>query len=74
MALVIHPKHCDVWSSEDILGNCPQCGAFAIVELTPRLKAIQPDGTTHVCHPGFNGCNHGFEMMKPLDSGRASDV
>ncbi len=50
----------DVWSSEDIVAFCPLCGAHAIVELTPRLKALQPDGTTHVCHLGFGGCNHGF--------------
>ncbi len=53
--------HGDVWSSFEIeAGACPMCGAHAIVPLTPRLLAIQPDGTTHVCHPGFGGCNHGF--------------
>lgn len=44
----------------DIEGSCPRCEAFAIVELTARLKARQPDGTTHVCHPSFGGCNAGF--------------
>lgn len=58
----------DVWSAEDILRDCPLCGAHAIVELTPRLKALQPDGTTLVCHPGFGGCNTGFiaDAMEPV--------
>ncbi len=50
-----------IWSRDDVLEDrCCFCGAQAIVELPPRLKKIQPDGTTHVCHPGFGGCNHGF--------------
>jgi len=65
---LIVTKSFDHWSSDDILGACPLCGAHAIVELTPRLKALQPDGTTHVCHPGFDGCNHGFELTAPLDN------
>lgn len=36
------------------------CGAHAIVELPPALKAEQPDDTTHVCLPAVGGCNHGF--------------
>lgn len=55
-------KQGDVWTPEDILRDCPLCGAHAIVELTPRLKKLQPDGTTLVCHPGFGGCNTGFEL------------
>jgi len=39
---------------------CPLCGALAVVPLTPRQLAAQPDNTTHVCHPGFDGCNQGF--------------
>lgn len=65
--LVTDAKH-DMWSEEDILPQrCPHCGAKAIVELTPRLKAKQPDGTTHVCHPGFGGCNLGF-TIEPANS------
>lgn len=40
---------------------CPMCGRTAIVPLPPTLLAQQPDKTTHVCHPLFYGCNHGFE-------------
>lgn len=41
--------------------RCSMCGAVgAIVALPPPLLEVQPDGTTHVCHPGFGGCNHGF--------------
>lgn len=39
---------------------CPQCGARAVVELTPEQRLAQPDDTTHVCHPALGGCNHGF--------------
>ncbi len=50
-----------IWSKADILELlCPFCFKQAVVELPPHLKRIQPDGTTHVCHPGFGGCNHGF--------------
>lgn len=40
--------------------HCMLCGAAAIVKLPPPLLAQQPDDTTHVCHPMFRGCNHGF--------------
>lgn len=36
---------------------CPQCNTFAVVPLTPSQLAEQTDGTTHVCHPGMDGCN-----------------
>lgn len=39
---------------------CVFCGRFAVVKLPPALRAIQTDGTTHVCHPSAGGCNHGF--------------
>lgn len=52
----------DVWTSNDIVCTCTFCGAHAVVELTERLKKIQPDDTTHVCHPGFGGCNQGFAL------------
>lgn len=39
---------------------CQLCGAWAVVPLTPKQLAQQPDETTHVCHPGLGGCNHGF--------------
>lgn len=41
---------------------CQLCGAVAVVPLTPDQLAAQPDETTHVCHPGFGGCNHGFSV------------
>ncbi len=52
----------DHWTAEDLEGSCPVCDAFAVVELPARLKARQPDGTTHVCHPAFDGCNRGFAV------------
>lgn len=55
-------KVLDVWTSEDVLRDCSVCKAHAIVELTPRLKALQPDDTVLVCHPGFRGCNTGFAV------------
>lgn len=58
--LTVETKSAHAWSADDILCNCPLCGAHAVVELTEDLKRDQPDGTTHVCHPGFGGCNHGF--------------
>ncbi len=50
------------FTTDDIISICPMCAAWAVVELTPALKAKQPDDTTHVCHPGFGGCNHGFAI------------
>jgi len=49
-------------AEDDILRACPICVARAIVELTARLKKLQPDDTTLVCHPGFGGCNQGFAV------------
>lgn len=43
-----------------IEGACPLCGAAAIVKLPDELIDVQPDETTHVCHPGAGGCNQGF--------------
>lgn len=43
-----------------VTGTCPICGVRAIVPLPPCIAAEQHDGTTHVCHPGIGGCNHGF--------------
>lgn len=46
-----------------VLTPCPMCGAtLTLTELPPPLKAIQPDRTTHVCHPALGGCNQGFEV------------
>lgn len=42
--------------------RCFFCTAPAVVRLPPPLREIQPDDTTHVCHPGFGGCNHGFAV------------
>ena len=39
---------------------CPYCGHQSITELPPPILAQQTDGTTHVCHPGLDGCNQGF--------------
>jgi hypothetical protein len=39
---------------------CPACGRWALVRLPPPLRDVQTDGTTHVCHPAFGGCNRGF--------------
>ncbi len=41
-------------------GACPFCLKVAVVQLPPPLLAVQPDDTTHVCHPALDGCNHGF--------------
>lgn len=41
---------------------CPFCNVIAIVPLTPKQLAEQPDDTTHVCHPALGGCNHGFAL------------
>jgi hypothetical protein len=50
-----------VYECEREKGACPFCGALdSVVELPEPLAAQQPDGTTHVCHPGLDGCNHGF--------------
>lgn len=56
----------DVFSCR-VEGPCQLCGAVAIVALPAPLLAQQPDDTTHVCHPVFGGCNHGFA----LDAGAA---
>lgn len=37
------------------------CGVRAVVPLTEKQRAKQPDATTHVCHPALGGCNQGFE-------------
>lgn len=41
--------------------QCPMCGYIAVLALPASLREIQPDATTHVCHPALGGCNHGFE-------------
>ena len=43
-----------------IESNCSLCGAAAVILLPPEIRAVQPDDTTHVCHPLAGGCNHGF--------------
>lgn len=54
---------CEVVSyDESDKQTCSLCGAFAVVPLTSSQIAKQPDETTHVCHPAFGGCNHGFEQ------------
>ena len=42
--------------------KCPLCGVKAVCKLPEAIRAEQPDGTTHVCHPLMGGCNHGFEQ------------
>lgn len=49
-----------VVTSADEAVKCSLCGAVAVVPLSPSQVAAQPDDTTHVCHPGLGGCNHGF--------------
>ncbi len=44
------------------VSKCPMCGANAIVELPPLIRAIQPDDTTLVCHPMWGGCNQGWTL------------
>lgn len=44
---------------------CPSCYQLAVVPLTPKQLAAQPDATTHVCHPALGGCNQGFELTAP---------
>lgn len=48
------------YNCEIMPGACPFCLVVAVTELPPPLLAMQPDGTTHVCHPALGGCNHGF--------------
>ena len=40
--------------------RCGACGKRAVVELPPPVRELQTDGTTHVCHPSFGGCNQGY--------------
>lgn len=50
-----------VYECQIARGYCPFCGSLdSVVELPPPVLAEQPDATTHVCHPGLNGCNQGF--------------
>jgi hypothetical protein len=46
---------------------CPKCGEGSVLPLGTELLAVQPDATTHVCHPLLGGCNWGFEdtSLKP---------
>lgn len=55
------------WTSADIMATCPLCQVRAVVLLPPALLAMQPDDTTHVCNPGFGGCNHGFALDEGWD-------
>lgn len=50
--------------------RCQLCGAQAVVALTPEQIREQPDDTTHVCHPGLGGCNHGFAVVASPDGWR----
>lgn len=44
---------------------CPLCGAIAVLPLDDTTRAMQPDGTTHVCHPTLEGCSAGY-VLAPL--------
>ena len=46
--------------SQDEARPCQLCKVRAVVRLDESQLARQTDGTTHVCHPGFGGCNYGF--------------
>lgn len=48
---------------EKVARTCPVCLARAVVPLTKKQRAEQPDNTTHVCHPSIGGCNQGFEPV-----------
>lgn len=56
----LEPKVTRVSSGPPPPERCQLCGVAAVVPLPPSLLAQQTDGTTHVCHPGMGGCNHGF--------------
>jgi len=42
--------------------KCPRCRQAAVVRLPEALIALQPDDSTHICHPIVGGCNHGFAL------------
>jgi hypothetical protein len=50
----------EVYTTPIESGACPFCLVPAVTKLPKPLLEIQPDGTTHVCHPSLGGCNHGF--------------
>ncbi len=58
-AFADEPLH-DATRTKILDGPCPFCGKVAITSLPPRLLARETDGTTHLCHPLLDGCNHGF--------------
>lgn len=45
-----------------VIAACQFCSKWAVVALPEGLKAVQPDDTTHVCHPILGGCNQGYAM------------
>ena len=53
--------------------KCPLCGHFAVVRLPEALQALQPDDTTHVCHPSIGGCNHGFALASLTSPGATAN-
>lgn len=59
----LEPKVTRVSTAVPLPEHCQLCGADAVVPLPPELLAQQTDGTTHVCHPGMGGCNHGFAQV-----------
>jgi hypothetical protein len=59
----LEPKVTRVSSEPPAPETCQLCGAAAVVPLPPSLLTQQTDGTTHVCHPGMGGCNHGFAQV-----------
>lgn len=59
----LDPKVARVSTAPLLPERCQLCGAEAIVPLPPSVLSQQTDGTTHVCHPGMGGCNHGFAAV-----------
>lgn len=52
-----------IFKSSVLPTPCQFCRALAIVALPKEIRAMQPDDTTHVCHPNAGGCNHGFSSL-----------
>ena len=51
---------------QDRAAPCTLCGKVAVVPLTSEQRRAQPDDTTHVCHPGFGGCNQGYAIVTTI--------
>lgn len=54
--------------------RCDLCAAVAVLPLNSATRMVQPDATTHVCHPALGGCNHGFTIYTEDGVGFLPDV